>query len=250
MELVNQAAIVTGGGSGLGEATARLLAQHQVKVAILDQNEAAAQAVANDIEGLAFACDVTDEAAVQAALEAAHALHGVARICVNCAGVAPASRIVGRDAVHDLAQFNHVIQVNLVGSFNVMRLAAAAMLQQPSEDKTQGVIINTASVAAFDGQIGQAAYSASKGGVAAMTLPAAREFAKFGIRVNAVAPGIMATPMMAAMPEKVQAQLAASVPFPARLGEPAEFAELIRHIIENDYLNATVIRLDGALRMS
>lgn len=250
MKLADQAALITGGGSGLGAATAKSLAALGVKVAVLDQNEILANQVADEINGFAATCDVTDEQAVQAAIEAAQAKNGVARICVNCAGIAPASRIVGREGPQPLAEFNRVIQVNLVGSFNVMRLAAHAIMQAENLADDNGVIINTASVAAFDGQVGQAAYSASKGGIAAMTLPAARELAKFNIRVNTIAPGVMATPMMEAMPEKVQEQLAAAIPYPKRLGQPSEFASLVTHLVENSYINAAVIRLDGALRMT
>lgn len=250
MQYENQAAIITGGGSGLGAATAIQLAQRGVKVAILDMNLAQAEAVAKEVGGLAFACNVTDEQAVSEALETAAAEHGVARICVNCAGIAPAKRIVSREGPQSLEDFNRVIQVNLVGTFNVMRLCADLIMKTPTDDEDKGVIINTASVAAYDGQVGQAAYSASKGAIVSMTLPAARELAKFGIRVNAIAPGVMATPMMQAMPEQVQTSLAESIPFPSRLGKPEEFAQLVQQIIENTYLNASIIRLDGAIRMS
>jgi NAD(P)-dependent dehydrogenase (short-subunit alcohol dehydrogenase family) len=250
MDIAGHAAIVTGGASGLGAATARMLAQAGAKVALLDINRKAAAEVAIDINGLALACDVTDSAATEKALAKAAADHGPARILINCAGVGPAKRIVGRDGPMPLADFERVIAINLIGTFNAMRLAAAAM--QPLgalEDGERGVIVCAASVAAYEGQIGQAAYAASKGGVVGLVLPAAREFAQFGIRVNAIAPGIFSTPMLHALPEAAQQSLAAAVPFPKLLGQPPQFAALVRHIIENRYLNGAVIRLDGALRM-
>jgi NAD(P)-dependent dehydrogenase (short-subunit alcohol dehydrogenase family) len=250
MDIKGHAAIVTGGASGLGAATARMLATAGAKVALLDVNQKTAAEVAIDINGLAIACDVTDSAATEQALAKAAADHGVARILINCAGVGPAKRIVGRDGPMPLAEFERVIAVNLIGTFNAMRLAAAAM--QPLgtlEDGERGVILCTASVAAYEGQIGQAAYAASKGGVVGLVLPAAREFAQFGIRVNAIAPGIFSTPMLHALPEAAQQSLAAAVPFPKLLGQPPQFAALVRHIIENRYLNGETIRLDGALRM-
>ncbi len=252
MQINQVAAVVTGGGSGMGAETAKLLAKLGAKVAIFDRNLDAAQAVAEAIGGIAIACDVSDAASTEAAFARAEQTHGVARICVNCAGIAPAKRIVGREGVMPLGDFKQVIEVNLIGTFNVMRLAAAAMSQlEPLEKESQerGIVVNTASVAAFEGQIGQAAYSASKGGIVAMTLPAARELAQFGIRVMTIAPGIIATPMLLAMPEEVQASLAAMVPFPKRLGKPDEYARLVVHIIENEMLNGEVIRLDGAIRM-
>ncbi|MEI9804559.1 MAG: SDR family NAD(P)-dependent oxidoreductase [Pseudolabrys sp.] len=251
MEIKGQAAIVTGGASGLGAATARALAAAGAKVAIFDVNEKAAAEVAADIGGLAVTCDVADSASGEAAIKKAAAAHGPARILVNCAGVGPAKRIVGRDGPMPLADYERVILVNLTGTFNMIRLAAAAM--QPLEafaDGERGVIVSTASVAAFEGQIGQAAYSSSKGGVAALTIPAAREFAQFGVRVMAIAPGIFGTPMLRALPQEAQDSLGASVPFPKRLGEPREFAALVMHIVRNGYLNGEVIRLDGALRMA
>lgn len=251
MDILGQAAIVTGGASGLGAATARMLADAGARVAILDLNQEAAAAVAIDINGLAIACDVTESAATAAAFAKAAADHGPARILVNCAGVGPARRIVGRDGPMPLAEFTSVIAVNLIGTFNAMRLAAAAMAALPElADGERGIIVCTASVAAFEGQIGQAAYAASKGGVVGLVLPAAREFAQFGIRVNAVAPGIFSTPMLHALPQAAKDSLAAAVPFPKKLGEPPQFAALVRHIIENRYLNGAVIRLDGALRMA
>jgi len=251
MEIEGQSAIVTGGASGLGAATARALAAAGAKVAILDINAKAAAEVAAEINGIAVGCDVADSAAGEAALIKAAADHGPSRILVNCAGVGPAKRIVGRDGPMPLSDYERVIKINLIGTFNMMRLAAAAM--QPLEtfaDGERGVIVSTASVAAFDGQIGQAAYSSSKGGVAALTLPAAREFAQFGIRVMAIAPGIFGTPMLHALPQEAQDSLGAAVPFPKRLGNPSEFAALVMHCIRNTYLNGEVIRLDGALRMA
>ena len=251
MQIKNHAAIVTGGGSGLGAATARALAEAGAKVALLDINEQAAGAVAAEIGGLAVACNVADAASAERAVGAARAAHGAARILINCAGIGPAARIVGRDGPMALDAFRQVIEINLVGTFNLMRLAAADMVAlEPLADGERGVIVSTASVAAFEGQIGQAAYSSSKGGVAALTLPAAREFAQFGVRVLAIAPGIFGTPMLRALPQEAQDSLGASVPFPKRLGEPREFAALVLHCIHNGYLNGEVIRLDGALRMA
>jgi NAD(P)-dependent dehydrogenase (short-subunit alcohol dehydrogenase family) len=245
------AALVTGGGSGLGAAAARKLAAAGAKVAVLDINIASAQAIADEIGGIPIGCDVTDADAMAAGLTAARAMHGPARILVNCAGIGPAQRIVGKDGPMPLEAFSRVIAINLIGTFNAMRLAAAAMQPlDPLEDGERGVIVSTASVAAFEGQVGQAAYAASKGGVVSLTLPAAREFAQFGIRVNAIAPGIFATPMLQALPEEVQTSLAAAVPFPKLLGRPEQFADLVLHIVENRYLNGEVIRLDGALRMA
>jgi NAD(P)-dependent dehydrogenase (short-subunit alcohol dehydrogenase family) len=250
MDIAGHAAIVTGGASGLGAATARMLAEAGAKVALLDVNHKAAADVAIDINGIAIACDVTDSASTEEALAKAAADHGIARILVNCAGVGPAKRIVGRDGPMPLADFERVIAINLIGTFNAMRLAAAAMQPLTAlEEGERGVIVCTASVAAYEGQVGQAAYAASKGGVVGLVLPAAREFAQFGIRVNAVAPGIFSTPMLHALPEAAQQSLAAAVPFPKLLGQPPQFAALVRHIIENRYLNGEVIRLDGALRM-
>ena len=251
MEIKGHSAIVTGGASGLGAATARALAASGAKVAVFDINEKAAAEVATDINGIAIKCDVADSASAEVAVKKAAADHGPARILVNCAGVGPAKRIVGRDGPMPLADYERVIKINLIGTFNMLRLAAAAM--QPLEafaDGERGVIVSTASVAAFEGQIGQAAYASSKGGVAALTLPAAREFAQFGVRVLAIAPGIFGTPMLHALPQDVQDSLGASVPFPKRLGSPSEFAALVMHCIRNGYLNGEVIRLDGALRMA
>jgi NAD(P)-dependent dehydrogenase (short-subunit alcohol dehydrogenase family) len=251
MDIKGHAAVVTGGASGLGAATASELARGGAKVACLDVNLDGARAVAEKIGGLALRCDVTSSDEAVAALVQAREKHGAARILINCAGVGPAKRIVGRDGPMPLADFERVIKINLIGTFNMMRLVAADMQGVPPlADGERGVIISTASVAAFEGQIGQPAYAASKGGVAALTLPAAREFAQFGIRANAIAPGIFHTPMLIALPEDAQKSLAAAVPFPKLLGRPEQFAALVRHIIENTYLNGEVIRLDGALRMA
>jgi len=251
MDIAGHAAIVTGGGSGLGAATARMLAQAGAKVAVLDVNAKAAAEVAIDIDGIAIACDVTDPGATETAIGEAAADHGAARIVVNCAGVGPAKRIVGRDGPMPLGEFARVIEINLIGTFNVMRLAATAMQAlEPLQDGERGIIVCTASVAAYEGQIGQAAYAASKAGIVGLILPAAREFAQLGIRVNGIAPGIFSTPMLHALPDAAQQSLAASVPFPKLLGQPPQYAALVRHMIENRYLNGEVVRLDGALRMA
>ena len=250
MNLTGAAAIVTGGGSGLGRATAEALAAKGARVAIFDLNPAAAEEAARAVGGLAVVGDVAEQASAGAALAKAEAAHGTARVLINCAGIGVGKRVVGRDGPHPLADFEKVIRVNLVGTFNMIRLAAAAMVKLEPVDGERGVIVSTASVAAFDGQIGQAAYSASKGGVVAMTLPIARELAQFGIRVNAIAPGIFLTPMLLGLPQAAQDSLGASVPFPPRLGQPAEYAALAVHIVENGYLNGETIRIDGALRMA
>ena len=251
MEIKGQAAIVTGGASGLGAATARALAAAGAKVAVFDLNEQGAAGVAKDIGGIAVACDVSNAEGAKAAIEKAQAAHGAARVLVNCAGIGPAKRIVGRDGPMPLEDFERVIRINLIGTFNMMRLVAANMqTTEPLAVCERGVIVSTASIAAFEGQIGQSAYSASKGGVAALTLPAAREFAQFGIRVLAIAPGIFATPMLTALPQESQDSLGASVPFPKRLGRPSEYAAMVLHCVHNGYLNGEVIRLDGALRMA
>jgi|SRR5215475_27442 len=251
MDPQGHAALVTGGGSGLGAASALELARAGAKVALLDINVDAAKKIAAEIGGIAVRCDVADADSAMAAVAAARDRNGPARILVNCAGIGPAKRIVGRDGPMPLPDFERVIAINLIGTFNMLRLAAADMTALPPlADDERGVIVSTASVAAFEGQIGQAAYSASKGGVAALTVPAARELAQFGIRVNAIAPGIFATPMLRALPDEVQAGLAASVPFPKLLGRPEQFAELVLHCVRNTYLNGEVIRLDGALRMA
>lgn len=251
MDIRNQIVIVTGAASGMGEATARHLAKAQAKIALLDRNVHAAKKIADEIHGIAIECDVSNEQSVKAALQQCEDKLGVARICISCAGIINAARLVGRDGAMSLADFKKIIDVNLIGTFNVMRLVAERMTKlNPLADGERGVIINTASIAAYEGQIGQVAYSASKGGVVSMTLPAARDLAKFAIRVMTIAPGLMDTPMAAGFTEEVRQSLAESVPFPARLGQPDEFAALALHIIENSYLNGGVIRLDGALRMA
>ncbi|HEX6979775.1 MAG TPA: SDR family NAD(P)-dependent oxidoreductase [Alphaproteobacteria bacterium] len=250
MQVKGHAAIVTGGGSGLGAGTARALAAAGAKVTVMDVNIEGAEKVAKEIGGLAVKCDVTSAEDAERAVAEARERHGAARILVNCAGIAPAARIVGKDGPMALADFVRVINVNLIGTFNMMRLVAAdAGKLEPLADGERGVIVSTASVAAFEGQIGQAAYAASKGGVAALTLPAAREFARSGIRVMAIAPGLFGTPMLLGMPQQVQDSLAAQVPFPTRFGTPEEYAKLVMHIIDNPMLNGEVIRLDGAIRM-
>lgn len=252
MNIATNVFLVTGGGSGLGAATARMLVEQGGTVVIADINEQTGGTLANELGAPArfIFTDVTSEESVRAAVALA-ATSGRLRGVINCAGIAIGQRVLGREGPHDLGAFNRVLQVNLVGSFNVIRLAAAAMsAQEPDEGGERGVMVNTASVAAFDGQVGQAAYSASKGGIAAMTLPVARELARFGIRVMTIAPGIFDTPMMAGMPEKTRQSLGEQVPFPSRLGRPEEYAALARHIIENPMLNGEVIRLDGALRMA
>ncbi|MFD0668376.1 SDR family NAD(P)-dependent oxidoreductase [Ramlibacter sp. MAHUQ-53] len=252
MKIEGQAAIVTGGASGLGEATARLLAQRGAKVAVFDRNAEAAQRVAAEIGGIACACDITDEASAAAALAQAREAQGPARLLMNVAGIGSAKRIVQKDgSAAPLADFSRVVQVNLIGAYNMCRLFAAQCAALPGlEDNERGVILLTASVAAFDGQVGQEAYSASKAGVVGMTLPMARDLAQHGIRVCTIAPGLFATPLLKELPEPVQASLAASIPFPPRLGKPSEFAELACHIATNTHLNGEVIRLDGALRMA
>jgi NAD(P)-dependent dehydrogenase (short-subunit alcohol dehydrogenase family) len=252
MNLENVAVVVTGGASGMGAATASTLSNRGARVALLDLDGEAVKEVAAKIGGVGLAVDVSDEVSVQQALDTVERDLGIPRVVVSCAGIAPASRIVGREEPHALELFQQVINVNLVGTFNVLRLAASKMtaLEPTSKSGQRGVIINTASVAAFEGQIGQAAYASSKGGVVALTLPAARELARFGIRVMTIAPGLIGTPMLLNMPDDVQASLATQVPFPQRFGEPDEFAELVSHIIDNEMLNGDVIRLDGAIRLA
>lgn len=252
MQTAQHTFVISGGGSGLGAATARHLCSQGAQVVLLDINAAAVaeQAAALGPQALGIALDICDAAAAEQALQQAcehfGALHGL----VNCAGIVAGSRILGRDGPHDLELFNRILQVNVSGSFNLLRLSAAHMADnQPNQQGERGVIINTASVAAFDGQLGQAAYAASKGAIASLTLPAARELAQPGIRVMCIAPGIFETPMMAGMTEEVRNSLCAGVPFPPRLGRPDEYAALVQHIIENSMLNGEVIRLDGALRM-
>jgi NAD(P)-dependent dehydrogenase (short-subunit alcohol dehydrogenase family) len=255
MKIEGQVAIVTGGGSGLGAQTARGLAALGARVAVLDINGDGAQRVAAELgeeRALGLRCDITDEASVEQALAAARERFGPARLLMNVAGIGSAKRIVGKDGrAAPLADFRRVIEVNLIGTYNVARLAAAQMAAlEPLADGERGVIVNTASVAAFDGQVGQEAYSASKGGIVSMTLPMARDLAQHGIRVVTIAPGLFLTPLVAELPESVQASLAASIPFPQRLGKPEEFAQLAAAIVENVALNGEVIRLDGALRMA
>ena len=251
MLLKDQAAIVTGGASGLGAATARKLAAQGAKVAVCDLNASLAETVAAEIKGVAVTCDVADAASAEAAIAAAAKAHGPARVLVNCAGIGVAKRVVGRDGPMALADFDKVIKVNLIGTFNMLRLAAAEMSKlEPQATGERGVIINTASVAAYDGQIGQSAYSASKGGIVGMTLPIARELAQFGVRVLTIAPGLFLTPLLANLPQEAQDSLAAAIPFPRRLGSPDEFASLALHMVENSYLNGEVVRLDGSLRMA
>ena len=251
MQLKNQAAIVTGGASGLGAATARRLAKEGAKVAVCDLNTKLAETVAAEIGGLAVTCDVADAASAEAAIAAAAKVHGPARVLINCAGIGVAKRVIGREGPMPLADFDRVIKINLIGSFNMLRLATAAMSTlEPLSGGERGVVVSTASVAAYDGQIGQAAYSASKGGIVGMTLPIARELAQFGIRVLTIAPGLFLTPLLGGLPQEAQDSLAAAIPFPHRLGQPDEFAALALHMVENAYLNGEVVRLDASLRMA
>jgi NAD(P)-dependent dehydrogenase (short-subunit alcohol dehydrogenase family) len=250
MEIKGEAAIVTGGGSGIGADVARHLAKAGAKVAVLDLNREGAEAVAKEIGGLGLECDIASAASGEAAVAAATKAHGAARILVNVAGILIPGRILGKDGPLPLEKFARVIEVNLIGTFNMMRLAAAEMAKLPAlTDGERGVIVSTSSVAAYEGQIGQAAYAASKAGIVGLTLPAARDLARSGIRVNAIAPGLIATPMMLNLPPDVQKALGDSVPFPARLGHAHEVSRLVLHIIENGLINGEVIRLDGALRM-
>jgi NAD(P)-dependent dehydrogenase (short-subunit alcohol dehydrogenase family) len=250
MNLKQESVIVTGGASGLGAATARALAAAGAKVALLDMNFSLAQKVAEEIGGVAIECNVSDEVSAKKAIDIVKTKHGAARVLVNCAGIGTSARIVGKNGPMPLADFTKVINVNLVGSFNMMRLAAAEMISTEAlTDGERGVIISTVSVAAYEGQIGQAAYAASKGGIVSLTLPAAREFAQFGIRVNAIAPGLFLTPLMNELSEEAKQNLGAAIPFPKRLGAAGEYAKLVLHIIDNSYINGEVIRLDGALRM-
>ncbi|EKF17451.1 3-hydroxyacyl-CoA dehydrogenase [Nitratireductor pacificus] len=244
-------AIVTGGGSGLGEATARALAAKGAKIAIADVGMERAEKVAADLGGIAVKCDVTSAGDGENAIETLKSRLGDPRILVNCAGIAIAVKTVGKDGPHPLDLYRKVIEINLIGSFNMIRLfATQAQELDPLDGGERGVIVNTASVAAFDGQIGQAAYSSSKGGIVGMTLPIARDLSRAGIRVCTIAPGIFKTPMMAGLPEDAQASLGQQVPFPPRLGEPSEYASLACHIVENQMLNGETIRLDGAIRMA
>ena len=253
MQIQNGVFVVTGGGSGLGAATARMLVEAGAKVVLADVNRDAGEALAAELgSAAAFALtDVTDADSGKAAIDLAVSRFGRLTGLVSCAGVAPAEKVVGRDAPHKLDSFARTVSINLIGTFNMLRLAADVMSKaEPDAGGERGIIINTASVAAFDGQIGQAGYASSKAGVVGLTLPVARELSRFGIRVMAVAPGIMETPMLMGMPQEVQDALGKMVPFPSRLGKPAEFAGLVRHIIENPYLNGEVIRLAGAIRMA
>ena len=251
MEISGHTAVVTGAASGMGEATARYLAEHGARVAALDLSADAARQVGEEIDGRGYRCDVADAGSAEAAMAQVVADLGPPRILVCCAGVAPARRIVGRDGPMPLEDFSRVIGINLIGTFNLVRLVAAeaTALEPLGASGERGVIVNTASVAAYEGQIGQAAYASSKGGVVALTIQAAREFASRGIRVMTIAPGLIGTPMLLNMPEDVQSSLADQVPFPKRFGRPEEFARLVGHIIGNEMLNGEVIRLDGAIRM-
>lgn len=251
MDVKGHAALVTGGGSGLGAATATALAAAGAKVALLDVNLDAAKAQAAKIGGIAIKCDVSDSDSAVAAVKEAREKHGVARVLINCAGIGTPRKILGKDGPQPLADFDRIVRVNLIGSFNLMRLMAADLQNAEAlADGERGVIISTASVAAYEGQIGQAAYAASKGGIVGLTLPAARELAAFGIRVLAIAPGIFLTPMLLGLSEEVQRSLAASVPFPKLLGKPEQYASLAMELIRNSYLNGEVVRIDGALRMA
>ena len=246
MQIKDHVFLVTGGGSGLGAACAAMLTSAGGKVVIADVNAPKDPGAARFVKA-----DVTDEASMQAAVESCVSQFGAIHGLVNCAGVAPGERVVGRNGPHSLANFERAVKINLIGTFNAIRLAAAKMSVQPAEASGErGVIVNTSSVASMDGQVGQAAYAASKAGVNGMTLPIARELAKFGIRVMTIAPGIFDTPMLQGMSQEIRASLGAQVPFPSRLGQPAEFAQLVRHIVENEMLNGEVIRLDGAIRMA
>lgn len=244
MELNKQIAVITGGASGMGQACATKFSESGVEVVVWDKQ-------IENTKFTAFFCDVTDNLSIEKALQETIEQVGIPRICVNCAGIAPAKRMVGKNGPMPLSDFKKVIDVNLIGTFNVMRLVTEAMLTLPvlNAENERGIILNTASIAAFEGQIGQLAYSASKGGVVSMTLPAARELAQHGIRVNTIAPGLIATPMLSGMPEEVQESLISSALFPKRLGKPEEFAALAKHIIENQFINGEVIRLDGAVRL-
>lgn len=250
MDLKGVSALVTGGASGLGEATVRGLAAEGARVAILDRDHDGAIRVADEVGGLAVQADVTSGIAVTQALDAATRAHGVPRLVVNCAGIGTAGRVLGRDGPLLMEEFQRTIAVNLGGSFNVLRLAAERMsAAEPMADGERGLIVNTASVAAFDGQIGQAAYAASKGGIVAMSLPIARELARVGIRVNVIAPGVFRTPLLETLPEAAQVSLVAGIPFPARLGEPSEFADAVCFMARNRYVNGECLRLDGAVRL-
>ncbi|MBP7942909.1 MAG: SDR family NAD(P)-dependent oxidoreductase [Polynucleobacter sp.] len=252
MQIKDNVFVVTGGGSGLGAASARMLVNQGGKVVLADVNSVGGESLVAELGDHAcfVKADVTDELSASKVFEAA-AQMGVLRGLINCAGVAPAEKVVGREGPHKLESFSRTIGINLIGSFNMIRLAAAMMSEsEPTESGERGVLISTASVAAYDGQLGQAAYAASKGGIVSMTLPIARELSRYGIRVMAIAPGIMETPMLLGMPQEVQDALGKTVPFPARMGKPAEFASLVQQILSNEYLNGEVIRLDGSIRMA
>jgi NAD(P)-dependent dehydrogenase (short-subunit alcohol dehydrogenase family) len=251
-ELKGVPAIVTGGGSGIGAEVARTLAKAGCKVSVWDANKAAATKIIKEIGGLALECDVSDAKSVESAIKKSRDTNGPARILVNCAGILIPDRVVGKNGPADFDKFSKVIDVNLKGTFNTMRMAAADMtgLTPVTASGERGVIINTASIAAFEGQIGQAAYSASKGGVVSMTLPAARELARFGIRIMAIAPGVVETPMVKSISEDFKKSIEASIPFPSRMAKPEELAELVMHIISNEMLNGEVIRMDGATRLA
>ena len=250
METQGVAAIVTGGASGLGEATARMLADRGARVALFDLNEGLGTALAGEIGGRFVKVDVTDEAAVAAAIAVAEEAHGIARILVNCAGIGPPGKAVSRGAALPLATFRKIVEINLVGTFNVTAQVAARMLAAEPAGEERGLVVNTSSVAAFDGQIGQPAYAASKGGIASLTLPLAREFADKAIRVMTIAPGLFLTPLLMSLPEEARDSLGRQTPFPNRLGMPEEYARLVGSIIDNPMLNGEVIRLDGAIRMT
>lgn len=251
MQIENAVTLISGGASGMGAATAKALAAQGAKVVLLDLKLEAALTLAKEINGLAFLCDVSNAQSVEQAVLEATAAFGPPRIAINCAGLVSSKRMVSKQGPQPLEEFQHLINVNLCGTFNLMRLAAATMCSQGTADENgeRGLIINTASIAAFEGQIGQVAYSASKGGIVSMTLPAARELAQFGIRVMTIAPGLVDTPMFAGLPEEARQNLASAVPFPKRLAKPEEYAQLVQQIIENPMLNGSVIRLDGALRL-
>lgn len=242
-------AIVTGAASGMGEAVARSLAFQGLSVMLLDKNIEGANRLAKEINGVAFECDVSNAVEVEAIFTDIAQREGELRVAINCAGIAPAKRCVGREGPMPLTDFERVIKVNLIGTFNIIRMSAALMMRAKPINQERGVIINTASIAAYEGQIGQAAYSASKGGIVSMTLPLAREFASQGIRVNTIAPGLIGTPLLLGMPQEVQDSLAGTVPFPKRFGTPEEFASLVSHIIDNPIINGETIRLDGGLRL-
>lgn len=250
MQLKDVAVFITGGGSGLGAATARAMAAKGAKVAVFDRSQENAEAVAAEINGIALVGDVTSEAQVQAGLAKAEAAHGTARILVNCAGIGGSQRIVGKQGVYPLEKFTNVIMVNLIGTFNVLRLFAEQLVKLEPVGEERGVIVNTASVAAYEGQIGQIAYAASKGGVVGLTLPAARDLASQKIRVNTIAPGLFLTPLLMGLSEEALASLGTQVPHPSRLGDASEYGNLAVHIVENPMLNGETIRLDGAIRMA